>query len=506
MNWKILWPFVLLGMTIMFSCERPNNPIEEGTLTFNVDTVKFDSIFTTFLSPAERLIVRNENGQAVNISRIWLEDAPDTDFSMIVDGIEGEDVEDIVIPANDSITIFINHKSDLLDGFIEEYINFQIGNEMQRMLIRGFVLDAYFYRARIIQDGNTFTVEGNIFDTDQTLPIDKPIVMDGPIFVTENAKLTILPGTEIFFTPYKFGVTDSNNAPFFILFSTLIVNGSLDAVGLKSDPIVFTGTRLEDAFRENPAQWRGIRFGVNSRDNVMEHCLVKNALIGVQVDSISINQNPKLRIQYSEIRNMGAFGVYGLGFDNSGTVQNTPPAIFMENCVVNTCKERTVLLQGGGKYAFYNNTFANYSIFGFTRRTPQISVNNYRILDGTAFIYPTFTDFVNCAIWGSEEDEFVIDTLFDAPFDRLILENCLVRLSEDNEPLITPHLRNSLVNMDPLFMDFLTKNYRLNNGSPAIDAGIDFPVGSSGYEDDFRRAPDSLRSSPFDIGAFEYIE
>ena len=53
--------------------------------------------------------------------------------------------------------------------------------------------------------------------------------------------------------------------------------------------------------------------------------------------------------------------------------------------------------------------------------------------------------------------------------------------------------------------DFFMRDYRLREGSPAIDAGLDFPQGSSGYEDDFRGRMDSLRTSPFDIGAYEYF-
>ncbi|MEL7340191.1 MAG: hypothetical protein AAGM67_06870, partial [Bacteroidota bacterium] len=239
----------LLGLTLgillgMWSCERPTNPVEEGTLSFDVDTVQFDSIFTTFLAPSERLIVRNTQNQAIKISRIWLEDSPDTQFEMIIDGLQTTDTSDIVIAANDSMHIFVNHTSTLQDNFIEEFINFEIGDERQQMLIYGKVIDAYFYRARLRQSGDSLGIEGVFFDEDITLPTDKPIVMDGPIFVTEGTTLTIEPGTRIFFTPYKFGFQDDEGVPFFALFSTLIVNGTLVAEGEPFDPIVLQGSRF----------------------------------------------------------------------------------------------------------------------------------------------------------------------------------------------------------------------------------------------------------------------
>ncbi|MCB0837598.1 MAG: hypothetical protein KDD99_13095, partial [Bacteroidetes bacterium] len=496
MNRFILPGLIAITFLTIWSCERPVNPIEEGTLTFSADTVMFDSIFTTFLTPSERLIVTNNTGRAVKVTRIFLELGEESEFSMIVDGIESDDVSDIVIANADSMHMFINLKSQLKDDYAEEYIVFQVGDEIQRVLIRAFVIDAFFLRARIQQEGNFLDIQGYYFEKDTTLTPEKPIIMDGPIYIPQGVTVTILPGTELFFTPYKFGIKDSFGQPVFGLYSMLFVDGTLHAEGLPGMPIVFKGSRLDSLYQENPAQWRGIRFFKNSQDNVLRHCRIKNALIGVEVDSISLNNNPKVLIQHTEIKNMGAHGLVGIGIDPSGSIPSSAPAIFMENSIINTCKDRTLALIGGGKYEFYNCTFANYSISRFSRRTPQMLLNNWFSFDGvTANIYPSYYQFTNCIVWGSEEDEVVIDTLDGAPFDSYVMDNCLVRLSEDNEPLISPHLRNSLVNMDPLFNDFFMRDYRPKEGSPVIDMGIDFPPGSSGYEDDYRGRMDSLRTS-----------
>lgn len=498
-----------MGLMVFLTvqCERPGNPISEGVLEFSVDTVAFDSIFTTFLTPSERLIVRNPQGRALNIARIWLESGDESEFKMIVDGIQSDDVTDIVIGREDSVHIFINLKSTLKDDFAEEYIAFQVGDEIQRILIRGKVIDAYFLRARVRQEGSFLSLDTTsfFFRTDTTLTPEKPIIMDGPIFIPEGVTVTILPGTEIFFTPYKFGVQDSNGVPVFALYSILIVDGTLIAEGEKGFPIKFQGSRFDSLYQENPAQWRGINFRRNSKDNMLRHCQVKNALLGLQVDSSSVNQNPKVTIQYSEIRNMGAHGIVGVGFAPEIT-DNSPPSILMENSIVNTCKERTLLILGGGKYDFYNCTFANYSISRFSRRTPQALIGNWWTFDGeTANIYPSYIRLTNSIVWGSEEDEMVIDTVEGAPFDVFVMENCATRLSEDNAPTIQPHLLNSLVNQDPLFNDFFFRDYRLTAGSPMINQGLDMLPGSSGYIDDFRASMDSLRYDGFDLGAWEYF-
>ncbi|MDX2249626.1 MAG: hypothetical protein SF052_22775 [Bacteroidia bacterium] len=505
---RFFFPFlVAFGGLVAGSCERPVNPVEEGTLSFSADTVLFDSIFTTLLTPSERLIVSNYTGRAVNVSRIWLEKGADSEFSMIVDGIENNDVADIVIANKDSIHLFINLKSQLKDDFSEEYLNFQVGDEIQQVLIRAFVIDAYFLRARIRQEENFLNIDGFFFSKDTTLTPDKPIIMDGPIYIPEGVTVTVLPGTEIFFTPYQFGITDSFGSPTFGLYSMLFVDGTLKAEGLPGMPIEFKGSRLDSLYQENPAQWRGIRFFKNSKDNILRHCRIKNALIGIEVDSISVNTNPKVTIQYTEIKNMGAHGIVGVGVDPSGSIASSVPAIFMENSIVNTCKLRTLALIGGGKYSFYNCTFANYSIIRFSRRTPQMLLTNWFTFDGvTANIYPAYYQFTNCVIWGSEEDEIVLDTLLGNPFSSLRFDYSLVRVSEDYEVAIVPHLFNSTKNLDPQFNDFLYRDYRPKEGSPLINTGLDTPPGSSGYADDYRGRSDSLRYAGFDIGAWEYYE
>lgn len=505
---QFFFPLLLaFGAFMVWSCERPTNPVEEGTLSFSADTVLFDSIFTTLLTPSERLIVSNFTGKAVQVSRIWLEKGTDSEFNMIVDGIQKNDVEDVVIANKDSIHMFINLKSQLKDNFAEEYINFQVGDEIQQVLIRAFVIDAYFLRARIRQEQNFLNIDGFFFSKDTTLTPDKPIIMDGPIYIPEGVTVTVLPGTEIFFTPYQFGITDSFGSPTFGLYSMLFVDGTLKAEGEPGMPIEFKGSRLDSLYQENPAQWRGIRFFKNSKDNILRHCQIKNALIGVEVDSISVNQNPKVTIQYTEIKNMGAHGLVGVGVDPSGSIAGSAPAIFMENSIINTCKLRTLALIGGGKYSFYNCTFANYSIIRFSRRTPQMLLTNWFTFDGvTANIYPAYYQFTNCVIWGSEEDEIVLDTLQGNPFNSLRFDYSLVRVSEDYEVAIVPHLFNSTKNLDPQFNDFLYRDYRPKAGSPLINTGLDTPPGSSGYLDDYRGRSDSLRYEGFDIGAWEYYE
>ncbi len=225
----------------------------------------------------------------------------------------------------------------------------------------------------------------------------------------------------------------------------------------------------------------------------------------MQVDGPPNTINPKLIMQYSEVKNMGAHGIIGTGLDQTGTALNKAPSILMENCIVNTCKQRTLAILGGGHYRFFNCTFANFSLFRFSRRTPQVLLTNWWYgEDGESIdVFPTDIELVNSIVWGSEEDEIVLDSVLN--YDNLVFDHCLVRVSEEYQPFVQPHLRESIVNADPLFNDYLMRDYRPQPGSPVIDAGIDFPSGSTFYLDDFRNRQDSLRYDGYDIGAWEFF-
>ncbi|WNJ18195.1 right-handed parallel beta-helix repeat-containing protein [Pontibacter sp. G13] len=491
-------------MTALSSCEQPSNPVNEGLLTFNSDTVHFDTIFTTLQAPTERLIVRNEQGRALAIDRIWMENGGNSEFDMIVDGVRTSDTTDLVISQKDSMHIFITMKSYERDGFAMDYVNFQIGEDIQKVPIMAWIVDAYFLTARVTQGEDFLGLKPGsfFFRQDTTLTPEKPIIFDGPIFIPEGVTVTVEPGTQLHFTPYKFGIEDTSGQQVFGFFSSLFVDGTLVAEGTPSMPIKFQGTRFDTLYQELPAQWRGLFFHPTSRDSKLEHCVIQNAQFGVKVDSSSVNLNPKLIIRNTEIKNMGVYGFFAVNV--SENVSPDRPTVLMENSIINTCKDRTVAISGGGSYEFNNCTFANFNLgdIRFSRRTPQIIASNWYTFDGANFfVYPSYVSFNNCVIWGSEDNEIIQDTLIGYPFDELVFDHCIVKLDEDNEPFIRPHLVNCRVNEDPKFWNYFVRDYRpADSTSPVINAGKDIP----GIELDFRGLAEFSRTDTLDIGAFEY--
>lgn len=473
---KILLPISFaFALLLAVACNRePDFYVEEGSLDFSVDTIYFDSIFTNFDSPTERVTVINNSGNNVLISRIEFEDG--RDFGMIFDGLTTNLVEDYELPDGDSAVAFVNFTSDIRDEFLRDKLLFTVGDQTQDVDIEAFIFDGILLRDTILSPelGNSVTLDPN-----------EKYIVDGFLAVPEGVTLIIPAGTQLYFTPRK----DAE----FNLSSSILVFGTLRVDGELGNEVVFQQTRFGDRYEETADQWRGIAFFSSSSANIIRHAIVKNALIGIYQEFGNSAPFPKVYLDRCEIRNMSAYGILSVGF-----LPQLPtfPMIKAENCVIHNCATSTFRTFGGGYYEFDNCTFANYSI-NFTRNTPQLWVDNY---DATNLVpLPVDARFRNCIVWGSEEEEYVQDTFPGTSFD-IRFEHCFVRTTLPIQGF------SNTTNNDPFFPSFVEprtsspadRDYRLTPESPAVDAGQD--IGLRIDKDNLMR--DALP----DLGAYESQE
>ena len=91
----------------LFSCKKEIDFSSDqgGPLNFSNDTITFDTIFASIGSITKTLTVYNYNDYDVT-TNIQLSGNSSANFRMNIDGIAGNNQEDINIPANDSIFIF----------------------------------------------------------------------------------------------------------------------------------------------------------------------------------------------------------------------------------------------------------------------------------------------------------------------------------------------------------------------------------------------------------------
>lgn len=472
---RLLLP-LLLPLLLLAGCLRePDLFVPEGDLNFSSDTVFFDTIFTSLPSPTERLVVRNRTGHNVLINRVKL--ASGTDYSLIFDGITGNEILDYELPKDDSAIAFIKFTSDEQDEFSRDQLLFTVGDQTQKVEIEAYVMDAVFYKDSVLGGFGS----GNL----TVMGPDKRHVIDGPLYVADGHTLRILPGTQIYFTPRK--------DEYFNLISSIIVFGRLLVEGAPGNEVVFQQTRMGERFEESGGQWRGIAFGNISKASSIHHAIIKNGLIGIYQEYGNSGVGPKVSIANTEIRNMGAYGILSIGYTPQLPLY---PQLQVDNCLIHNCVEGTVGLYGGGKYEFRHTTLANYTI-DFTRNKPQLVVNNYDSLD----VFPVQASFENCIIWGSEEEEFAPDSFpvsnaFDVTFTASLLRTTLMPKGYN---VITANDQDLVRFKDPTAGPADERDYHLRENSPAVNLGL--PI--QGIYRDKEEKPRDLRP---DSGCYEFSD
>ena len=180
--------------------------------TFSTDTLDLGPIFTEAGTPTHSFTVYNRHDKGINISSIKMRDDADGMFRLNVDGVAGEDFQNVEIRANDSIYVFVEAtlKANGSDAPIE----------VKRHL--DFVVQGVTSTVVITAEGQDVERKhGEIIDTDTRFTANKPYQIFDSLVVKEGVTLTLDPGVTLYF---------HNNA-------TLRVEGTLVSNGTVEQPV-----------------------------------------------------------------------------------------------------------------------------------------------------------------------------------------------------------------------------------------------------------------------------
>jgi hypothetical protein len=435
-KYHFLLSLALILTGIILSCSKEEEFITtpEAKLSFTTDTVLFDTVFTTLGSVTKKFKVHNPNDKSIRTS-VRLGGGMASPYRINVDGEPISSVTEFTILPNDSIYIFVDVTIDpgnINQPFIQkDSIVFVTNGNIQDVKLIAWGQDAHYLK-------NTWLPDEDIVWTN-----DKPYVIFDSIAIMPNRKLTIEAGVKIY----------SNNNSYIWVAGTMIVNGTVD------NPVIFTGIRTDEYYENIPGQWGGIRFLTPSKDNTITNCTVKNGTIGIQVDSLSQNSNPKLTLENVRIENMAALGLFGFTGE-----------ITAYNLLINNCCRVLLVAQSGGKYEFYHSTFAHVNN-NCTSHEPGIFLNNADWKNGSITLVNDLEfKLVNSIVWGSQEDEFVVDNTQGKGKVTLDLSYSLLRTTINDL-----NINNNILNKDPLFVLPSKYNFGLDTLSPAINKGtIDY--------------------------------
>jgi hypothetical protein len=449
----------------LFSCRKENfTSNADSQLKTSVDSLHFDTVFTTAGSVSQFLKIVNDNKEGIRISAVRIAGGAASPFKINVDGIAGPQVSNVEVAGNDSIyvyvTVSINPNSQNLPFIVQDSIEITYNGNSKWVQLDAFGQNAHFFRNRKITGTETWNN-------------DLPYVILGGLTVDTTATLIINKGCKVYMHA---------DAPF-------IINGSLHVNGEKSDStrVVFTGDRLDEPYRDYPASYPGLIFTNSSKGNTINYAIIRNAYQGIVAVNPSAS-GTKLSLKETIIDN--AYDIGLLGVNTSINAQN----VLIANCGKN------LFLVGGGNYNFTHCTVATFSNSFIQHKDPVLTLTNYTAQGNVVTVTNLTANFTNCIFWGEQNgfvnNEVVVDAKGPAP--SISFNKVLWRMQ--TTPTLNGVTISGAINQPPAFDSINTAqrffNFRLKDASPAVNAGT-----NSGILVDLDGSPRPVGLP--DLGAYE---
>ena len=514
-------PYILIKLTLLifgvillcfFSSCRSDftfRPIKQNELRFSRDTVYLDTVFTGISSATYTLKVYNTANDAVSIPSIVLANGESSNFRLNVDGMSGKSFSNIELLPKDSMYVYIETTADIesltttnTQFLYEDELKFSNIGEVTLMTL---VQDAIFLYPKkengikesipigVDEQGNTVGIEGFVLEDDELVfTNEKPYVVYGYMGIPNGKTAIFEAGSRIYFHKNS-GIIAARNA-------SIHVNGipSNDPDALEGE-VIFEGDRLEPLYDYIPGQWGAIWLTAGSTQHKFNHATIKNATVGILMDSIGEAIAPTLTLKNTQIHNSSAVNLWA-----------KTAHVYAENSVFGSAGQISFFGNIGGKYHFKHCTFANYWNNGF-RNTPAVLLNDYvPISDNENFVMPLEQAvFDNCIIDGNQFIEFYVE---QEGTDNIHfkLNHTALQFDSSNQSMVdnpffdwdnTTYYNQILRNLNPGFVSPEENDLRIMQESEFIQKG-DATIGA--------QIPIDLlgknRTSPPDLGAYQHVE
>ncbi|MBK9335821.1 MAG: right-handed parallel beta-helix repeat-containing protein [Lewinellaceae bacterium] len=447
--------FLLPALGVFSFCQKERFTTDPADrLAFSTDTLRFDTVFTSLGSATRILKVYNRRNKSIRIDKIYLDLGGQSRFNLNVDGLPGSSHTGIEIAPNDSLYVFaevtINPDLPLSASpfVLSENLVFETNGNTQTVVLEAWGQNAVYLPSRFgASDAVLYTCDGGEWVWDDP----RPYVIYG-ILVVDDCTVRIPAGKRV----YVHGglartVVDSTVVRYNDGFLAFQGNGRLLVEGTLENPVIFEDDRLEPEFDEVAGQWTGIWLQAGTTGHRIEHCIVRNSIIGIRVDSAA-----DLTLRNTQIYNTASSGLIGVH-----------ATISAENCLFHTNTGYAIQLEYGGNYTFNYCTAASYGVSGEALR-----MGNAQCLDpfcGDFSAFPLHARFTNCILLGGRADQITLFDRTEVPgeFDYQF-QNCIVRVRDLLLPNDTPDFFDfcnpclNAENQDTVFLSIPDKNFRLD--------------------------------------------
>jgi len=500
---KLIFLF-FVGLAITVSSCRQDFVFEPSTgdLVFSKDTIYLDTVFANIGSSTYTLKVYNKSSKDIKIPTIQLGKGLTSKYRMTVDGMTGENnriFHDVELLAKDSMYIFIETTSGIGDANPSDFlytdqIEFDSGANLQKVELVTLIQDAYFLYPKRFSNGTTETL--NIDGIDEPVygffleendPVNgneynwgnnKPYVVYGYAAVPGGKTLTVQPGARVHFHADS-GLIVGNGASF-------KANGTLE------NNIIFEGDRLEPGFSDVAGQWQTIWLTAGSTNNEIKNVIIKNAIVGLNIDS---NDGNFMTIKNTQIYNSSLIGLYA----KTAKIQG-------ENLVINYAGVASLACTLGGSYEFKHCTFNNN--WPSSKQVAVLVDNFYKDANDDEIPYVLEqANFRNCIIFGSNQVELLINKSIANPevnWTTPIFSKCQIKFNNTNNQFTnnpnyafindaTEIIKNGIVDFQDISKNKLFIGADSASKNFGVDVGVPFDI------------LENPRNGIFDLGAYNSI-
>lgn len=475
---------VIVASLCYTACRPDETFVDVGTiLRLEVDTMRFDTVFTQVGSITRSVKIYNDQDDVVLINSINLRQQ-ESFFRLNVDGYQAP-LEDIRIAPRDSIYLFcevtIDPDQPLSSSpfVIEDYVDIDVNGATTTL-----TLEAFGQNANYIQLNNPASASLLACDFGSVVWDDpRPYVIYG-ILVIDSCELIIPAGADVFLHG---GLVRQDSIFYSDGLIAVLSNGQLTTQGTVEEPVTIQSDRLESAFDDVSGQWNGIRILAGSTDNTITHTRIQHPITGILVDSAA-----DLTISNSSIEFASAQGL---------VARNA--TLGMTNCLIHSTVASALQLTYGGDYTIRYSTLASYG-----NQAPAASLANNFCVDpldlSTCRSAPLRARFTNTVVTGNDKDEILLSDItnlgigevFDYQFDH-----CAITVEDLLEDMtFVDNLDETVLldRRDTLFANIDRDDYRPDSLSILEAKAMALPDVLTDLEGNSRDA-----SQP-DIGAYEY--
>ncbi|MBO4803951.1 MAG: hypothetical protein J5503_05330 [Muribaculaceae bacterium] len=466
MRWPLWMVLAVIVMAAVFSSciEDAFTTSSSDVLAFNRDTVAFDTVITLQGTATKQMVVYNHSNKQINISSIKVAgNATKGHFHLNVDGVRGDEFNNVEIRGNDSIYIFIEAYLDEMERdeptLLEDRLIFETNGVTQTVLLTAWGQDVVRINGDTISRNTRFTAA-------------KPYLIYDTMYVAPGATLTLDEGTTLLFHD-KAAIRCAGR---------MLANGTAEA------PITFRGDRLdrvvgETSFDIMSGQWGGVIFTPPTMGNVLKHVIMRGSSIGMHCSAYGDTINCALKLVNCVLTN------------SASTCLATATCYVQAIGTEFSDAAEEVAYFAGGKVMASQCTFANNYLFKVPT-LPIVNVFDVEYSDGTIGKIKAFFD--NCILHGlvPELNEGRLDN-----FD-VFMRYCLFKSAGEDDT----HFINCIWEGDPKFLtvrDDYFFDYRLGNESDAIGKGNPALCPAEARYD--RYGNDRLAGGAVDLGAYVWI-